>query len=114
MLTPNGPFIITSCRSRSHGSWSGDRRWKRCEPTTHRAASARSPSAPAMRAAVLAGAAGAGTGGTSAGRSPRPYAFAPASQVAPDAACSFPNNSLHIVSVEYPPKPDAASATGKP
>ncbi|AIB14889.1 hypothetical protein ABAZ39_23645 (plasmid) [Azospirillum argentinense] len=66
-------------------------------------------------AAAGAGAgAGAGTGGTSAGRSPRPYAFDPASQVAPDAACSFPNNSLHIVSVEYPPKPDAAPATGKP
>ncbi len=58
-------------------------------------------------------AAGGGVG-SAAGRSPRPYAFDPASQAAPDAACSFPNNSLHIVSVEYPPKPDAAPAIRKP
>lgn len=32
--------------------------------------------------------------------SPRPYAFDPAVQAIPPEACTFPNNSLHIVAVE--------------
>ena len=52
--------------------------------------------------------------GTGSGRSPRPYAFDPALQAAPEAACSFPNNSLHIVSVEQAPKAGEAGGTGKP
>ncbi|MDQ2106757.1 hypothetical protein QSG27_29005 [Azospirillum sp. C340-1] len=58
------------------------------------------------------------TVGAGTGRSPRPYAFDPASQAAPEAACSFPNNSLHIVSVEHapkePPRAGEAAAAGKP
>ena len=37
--------------------------------------------------------------------SPRPYAFDPAAQPIPEEACSFPNNSLHIVSVERGKEP---------
>ena len=57
---------------------------------------------------------GSGIDTVGAGRSPRPYAFDPASQAVPEAACSFPNNSLHIVSVEHTPKAGEAAGTGKP
>lgn len=38
---------------------------------------------------------------------PRPYAFRPGSQTAPPQACSFPENTLHIVAVE----PETRSGT---
>ncbi|WP_431856085.1 hypothetical protein [Azospirillum sp.] len=31
---------------------------------------------------------------------PRPYAFQPPAQAAPPQACSYPNNSLHVLAVE--------------
>ncbi|PWC32187.1 hypothetical protein [Azospirillum sp. TSO22-1] len=41
---------------------------------------------------------------------PRPYAFHPGSQAAPPQACSFPENTLHIVAVE--PEPHAGTFIG--
>ena len=55
-----------------------------------------------------------GSGTEMSSRSPRPYAFDPASQAAPEGACSFPNNSLHIVSVEHTPREGEAAGTGRP
>ncbi len=37
---------------------------------------------------------------------PRPYAFHPTTQAVPAEACSFPSNSLHVVSIEPDAKPD--------
>ena len=39
---------------------------------------------------------------------PRPYAFDPATQTAPPEACSFKQNSLHVVA--YEPKDDKGAA----
>ncbi|WP_431855252.1 hypothetical protein [Azospirillum sp.] len=43
---------------------------------------------------------------------PRPYAFHPGSQTAPPQACSFPENTLHIVAVEPEARADTFIGAG--